>query len=148
MNLSQLEPAKGSRRNNVRKGRGSGSGQGKTAGKGHKGQKARSGKKISPSFEGGQVPLMRRLPKFGFTNRSRIESAIVNLRDLEQFKAGSVVDRAALRAIGLISNKFEGPIKILGQGELSKALTVKVTAFSAKAAELIKKAGGTPEVLK
>lgn len=146
MDLSNLQPALGSTRNRKRIGRGHGSGTGKTAGKGHKGQKARSGGSIKAGFEGGQMPLQRRLPKRGFTPLSRMEYALVNLRDLELFDAGSVVDIEALGKAGLVGQLKDG-VKILGDGELTKALTIKAHKFSKSAQEKIAAAGGTAEVL-
>jgi len=146
MDLSNLQPALGSHRDRKRIGRGHGSGTGKTSGKGHKGQKARSGGSIKAGFEGGQMPLQRRLPKRGFTPVSRKEYALVNLRDLELFEAGSVVDIEALGKAGLVGQLKDG-IKILGDGDLSKALTVKAHKFSQSAQEKIVAAGGTVEVL-
>ena len=125
-----------------RVGRGQGSGTGKTAGRGGKGQKARSGNMRFEGFEGGQSPLQRRLPKFGFNSPNRVEYAIVNLRDLAQFKAGTVVDEKALRSVGLVKGQWPG-IKVLGTGELTAKLTVKVHKFSDGAREAITKAGGT-----
>ena len=146
MDLSNLQPAAGSHRNRKRIGRGHGSGTGKTAGKGHKGQKARSGGSIKAGFEGGQMPLQRRLPKRGFTPLTRMEYALVNLRDLELFEAGSVVDVEALGKAGLIGQLKDG-VKVLGDGELSKALTIKAHKFSKSAQEKIAAAGGTAEVI-
>lgn len=144
MDLSNLQPAEGSRRAKKRLGRGPGSGLGKTAGKGHKGQNARSGGGVKPGFEGGQMPLQRRLPKRGFTPLTRKEYVLINLRDLELFEAGTVVDLEALGKAGLVSKVKDG-IKILGDGELTKALTVKAHKFSKSAAEKITAAGGTVE---
>ena len=146
MDLSNLQPAPGSHRDRKRIGRGHGSGTGKTSGKGHKGQKARSGGSIKAGFEGGQMPLQRRLPKRGFNPLSRKEYALVNLRDLELFEAGSVVDIEALGKAGLVGQLKDG-IKILGDGDLSRALTVKAHKFSQSAQEKIVAAGGTVEVL-
>jgi large subunit ribosomal protein L15 len=146
MDLSNLQPAAGSTRNRKRIGRGHGSGTGKTSGKGHKGQKARSGGSIKAGFEGGQMPLQRRLPKRGFTPLSRVEYALVNLRDLELFDAGSVVDIEALGKAGLIGQLKDG-LKVLGDGELTKALTIKAHKFSKSAQEKIAAAGGTAEVI-
>ena len=146
MDLSNLQPALGSHRDRKRIGRGHGSGTGKTSGKGHKGQKARSGGSIKAGFEGGQMPLQRRLPKRGFNPLSRKEYALVNLRDLELFEAGSVVDIEALGKAGLVGQLKDG-IKILGDGDLSRALTVKAHKFSQSAQEKIVAAGGTVEVL-
>jgi large subunit ribosomal protein L15 len=146
MDLRNLQPALGSHRDRKRIGRGQGSGTGKTSGKGHKGQKARSGGSIKAGFEGGQMPLQRRLPKRGFNPLSRKEYALVNLRDLELFEAGSVVDIEALGKAGLVGQLKDG-IKILGDGDLSKALTVKAHKFSQSAQDKIVAAGGTVEVL-
>ena len=129
-----------------RVGRGQGSGTGKTAGRGGKGQKARSGNMHFEGFEGGQSPLQRRLPKFGFNSPNRIEYAVVNLSELERFKAGAVVDEAALRKTGLVKGVWDG-VKILGNGALTRKLTVKVHKMSASAKEAIAKAGGTAEEL-
>lgn len=147
MKLHELSPAAGSTREVKRIGRGHGSGNGKTAGKGHKGQKARSGAAIRPGFEGGQMPLQRRIPKRGFNNIFGKHFAIVNISDLEEkFEAGAVVDTQAIVDAGLIKNIEDG-IKVLGNGELTKALTVKVKAFSKSAIEKIEKAGGKTEVI-
>jgi len=146
MDLSNLKPAIGSTKNRKRIGRGAGSGTGKTAGKGHKGQNARSGGGIKAGFEGGQMPLQRRLPKRGFTSLNKKVYALVNLRDLELFEAGTVVDVAALGKAGLIKNVGDG-IKILGDGELTKALTIKAHKFSKSALERIEAAGGKAEVI-
>lgn len=146
MDLSNLKPAVGSTRTRKRIGRGQGSGTGKTAGKGHKGQKARSGGSIKPGFEGGQMPMQRRLPKRGFTPLTKKVYALVNLRDLELFEAGSVVDLEVLTQSGLVNSIGDG-VKILGTGELSKALTVKAHKFSKSAQEKIAAAGGKAEVI-
>lgn len=146
MDLSNLKPAIGSTKNRKRLGRGHGSGLGKTSGKGHKGQKARSGGGIKPGFEGGQMPMQRRLPKRGFTPLTKKVYALVNLRDLELFEAGSVVDAAALIQAGLVNSIGDG-IKVLGDGELTKSLTVQAHKFSKSAAEKIAAAGGTAEVI-
>lgn len=146
MDLSNLTPAEGSRHKKKRIGRGPGSGWGKTSGKGHKGQKARSGGGIKPGFEGGQMPLQRRLPKRGFTPLNRKVIGAVNLKDLNRFEAGSVVDRQALVDAGLIRKDVDG-VKILGEGDLSLALTVKADKFSKSATEKISSAGGTAEVI-
>ena len=146
MELSNLRPADGSKHSdNFRRGRGHGSGNGKTAGKGHKGQKARSGAP-RPGFEGGQMPLYRRLPKRGFTNRNSLEIVGINLKALEAFEDGSVVTVDSLIESGIVSNPKDG-VKILGNGELTKKLTVKANAFSAKAKEKIEALGGTCEVI-
>ena len=142
MNLSELKPAAGSTHSaNFRVGRGHGSGNGKTAGKGHKGQKARSGAP-RPGFEGGQMPLYRRLPKRGFTNRNTKDIVSINITELNRFEDGTVVTIETLVENGVIKNPKEG-VKILGNGELTKKLTVKANAFSASAAEKIQALGGT-----
>jgi len=146
MDLSNLQPAFGSTKNRKRIGRGHGSGTGKTAGKGHKGQKARSGGSVKAGFEGGQMPLQRRLPKRGFTPLSKKVYSLVNLRDLDVFEAGSIVDLAALGKAGLVKEVMDG-IKVLGDGELTKALTVQANKFSKSAQEKIEAAGGKVEVL-
>ena len=147
MKLSELSPAEGSVRQAYRKGRGAGSGNGKTGGRGHKGQKARSGGKVRIGFEGGQMPLARRLPKVGFNNIFATQYAIINVADLEAaFEAGEVVDTEALKAKGLVKKTLDG-VKVLGNGELTKALTVKAAAYSASAKEKIEKAGGKAEVM-
>ena len=144
MKLNELSPAYGSAKAAWRKGRGPGSGNGKTAGKGHKGQNARSGGGVRPGFEGGQLPLYRKLPKRGFNNRFAVNYAIVNVEALNAFDNGAVVDAAALKAAKLVRKELDG-IKILGAGELTKALTVKATVFSATAKEKIEAAGGKIE---
>ena len=144
MQLNTIKPAIGLHRNRKRIGRGVGSGHGKTATKGHKGQKARSGGSIKPGFEGGQMPMHRRLPKRGFTPLTKKEYALVNLCQLEIFEAGSVVDAEALLKSGLISAVCDG-IKVLATGELTRALTIKAHKFSASAREKIQAAGGTIE---
>ena len=147
MKLPELSPAEGSKKAVKRIGRGPASGQGKTAGKGHKGQKARAGRGMRPGFEGGQMPLARRLPKVGFNNIFATQYAIVNVADLEAaFNAGDVVDTEALKAKGLVKKTLDG-VKVLGNGELTKALTVKAAAYSASAKEKIEKAGGKAEVI-
>ena len=146
MDLSNLSPARGSRKSRKRIGRGPGSGHGKTSGRGHKGRGARSGGNTHPSFEGGQMPLQRRLPKRGFRNPFRREFSVVNLNRLEAaFEGGAVIDAAVLAERGLVRAGL--PVKVLGQGELSKALTVKAHAFSASARERIAAAGGSAEVI-
>ena len=146
MNLSELKPAAGSTHSaNFRGGRGHGSGNGKTAGKGHKGQKARSGAP-RPGFEGGQMPLYRRLPKRGFTNRNTKDIVSINITELNRFEDGAVVTIETLVENGVIKNPKDG-VKILGNGELTKKLTVKANAFSASAAEKIQALGGTTEVI-
>ena len=145
MKLHELSPAAGSTKARKRIGRGAGSGQGKTAGKGHKGQKARAGRGMRPGFEGGQMPLQRRLPKRGFNNIFRIEMAIVNVAALDKaFEAGETVTVDALIEKGLVK-KVLGGVKVLGNGELSKALTVQANAFSDSAKQKIEAAGGKVE---
>lgn len=147
MKLHELSPVDGSKKSVKRIGRGHGSGWGKTSGKGHKGQKARSGGSIRPGFEGGQMPLQRRVPKRGFNNIFRKKIVALNLKQLEtKFDNGAVVDVDVLRNAGLVKNSFDG-VKILGNGELTKSLTVKVDGFSATAKEAIEKAGGKAEVI-
>lgn len=146
MRLHDLKPAPGSRKHPTRKGQGIGSGLGKTAGKGHKGQKARSGGGVRPGFEGGQMPLQRRVPKRGFTNKFKKEIVIVNLMQLNRFDANSVVTPETLLESGLIKKLGDG-VKVLGKGEIEKALTVKVNAISQTAAEKIEAAGGKVEVI-
>ena len=146
MDLSNLKPAEGSTRNdNFRRGRGHGSGNGKTAGKGHKGQKARSGAP-RPGFEGGQMPLYRRIPKRGFTNRNTKEIVAINIDRLECFDNDAVVTVDALIEAGIVSNPRDG-VKILGNGELTKKLNVQVNAYSASAKEKIEALGGKAEVI-
>ena len=145
MKLHELSPAPGSTTPAWRKGRGPGSGNGKTAGKGHKGQNARSGGGVRPGFEGGQLPLYRKLPKRGFHNKFATEYAIVNVADLEKnFQDGDVVTLEALLAKKIIRKAFDG-LKVLGDGEITKKLTVKATVFSAAAKEKITAAGGQAE---
>jgi large subunit ribosomal protein L15 len=144
MDLNTLKPALGSTKNRKRIGRGPGSGHGKTSTKGHKGQKARSGGSIKAGFEGGQMPLQRRLPKRGFTPLDRIEYSVVNLKQLEVFEAGSTVDAMALVSKGLIKNSCNA-VKILGNGDLTKALKVTATKFSQSARDKIVASGGTFE---
>jgi large subunit ribosomal protein L15 len=146
MKLHELKPAEGSRSERKRLGRGIGSGQGKTAGKGHKGQNARSGGGVRLGFEGGQTPLYRRLPKRGFTNISRKEFAIVNLDTLNRFEDGTEVTPELLIETGVVSNEKAG-IKILAKGNVEKKLTVKAHKFSSAAKEAIEAAGGTTEVI-
>lgn len=146
MKLHELSPAPGSTKKAFRKGRGAGSGNGKTAGKGHKGQNARSGGGVRPGFEGGQMPLHRRLPKRGFVNIFATHYATVNVADLNAFEDGSVVDQNAIVEAGLIKKPLDG-IKVLGNGELTKKLTVNVKAFSASAKQKIEAAGGKAEVM-
>ena len=142
MELSNLKPKKGARHAKKRVGRGPGSGHGKTAARGEKGQKSRSGYSGKRGFEGGQMPLHRRLPKRGFTNIFKKDYAVVNVSDLERFDSGATVDEATLRQAGLVKGQHDG-VKVLGDGELSKKLTVSATKFSKSAREIIEKAGGT-----
>ena len=147
MKLHELSPAEGSVKEGFRKGRGAGSGNGKTAGKGHKGQNARSGGGVRPGFEGGQLPLYRKLPKRGFNNaRFGKAYAVVNVKSLNKFNDGDVVDCAALLSAGIINTVVDG-VKILGEGELTKKLTVKAAVFSASAKEKIEAVGGKTEVV-
>jgi len=141
MKIHELSPAEGARQRKKRVGRGPGSGHGKTCCRGHKGQKARSGGGPAPGFEGGQMPLHRRLPKRGFTNIFRAEYATVNVRDLECFEANAVIDVDALRQAGLIKRLKDG-VKLLGSGEIDKPLTVKVHKASISARHKIESAGG------
>ena len=142
MELSNLKPKKGARHAKKRVGRGPGSGHGKTSGRGEKGQKSRSGYSGKRGFEGGQMPLHRRIPKRGFTNIFKTDYAVVNVSDLERFDNGASVDEAMLRQVGLVKGSHDG-VKVLGDGELSKKLTVSATKFSKSAREIIEKAGGS-----
>ncbi|NLP46531.1 MAG: 50S ribosomal protein L15 [Epulopiscium sp.] len=146
MNLSNLKPAEGSKVKRFRKGRGHGSGNGKTAGRGHKGQNSRSGGGVRPGFEGGQMPLYRRIPKRGFTNRNTKEIIAINVDRLNIFDNGSIVTIDELKKARIINNPKDG-VKILGNGELTKKLTVKVNSFSKTAVEKIEAAGGKAEVI-
>ena len=146
MKLHELSPAAGSAKNAFRKGRGAGSGNGKTAGKGHKGQNARTGGGVRPGFEGGQIPLYRRLPKRGFHNVFAKHYAIVNVDVLNAFEDGATVNAAALLEKGIIRNVNDG-LKVLGNGEVTKKLTVEASIFSASAKEKIEAAGGKTEVI-
>ena len=147
MKLHELSPQEGSVKERFRKGRGAGSGNGKTAGKGHKGQNARSGGGVRPGFEGGQLPLYRKLPKRGFNNaRFGKKYAVINVQSLNKFNDGEVVDCAALIAMGIIDAAFDG-VKVLAEGDLTKKLTVKAAVFSAQAKEKIEAAGGKTEVV-
>ncbi len=147
MDLSNLKPAEGSvHSDDFRKGRGSGSGNGKTAGRGQKGQKARSGGHSAPGFEGGQMPLYRRLPKRGFHNRNTKEIVAIDLDYLERFDNGAEVSVDSLKESGIVKNPRDG-VKILGSGKLTKKLTVKANAFSASAKEKIEALGGKAEVI-
>ena len=146
MKIHELTPAPDSNKVSKRIGRGHGSGNGKTAGKGHKGQNARSGGGVRIGFEGGQMPLTRRIPKRGFNNIFATRYATVNVAQLEKFENGSVVDAEALKAAGLIKKTYDG-VKILGNGELSKKVTVKAAAYSESAKSKIEAAGGKAEVI-
>ena len=147
MKLHELSPVEGSKKSSKRIGRGHGSGWGKTAGKGHKGQKARSGGSIRPGFEGGQMPLQRRVPKRGFNNIFAKNVVAINLSTLNRkFNDGDTVDVEALRAAGVVKNSFDA-VKVLGNGKLEKNLTVKVSAFSESAKAAIEAAGGKAEVI-
>ena len=146
MKLNELSPAAGSAKAAWRKGRGPGSGNGKTAGKGHKGQNARSGGGVRPGFEGGQLPLYRKLPKRGFTNIFATKYAIVNVEQLNAFDNGAVVDVNALLEKKIIRKELDG-LKVLGNGEITKKITVQAAIFSASAKEKIEAAGGKAEVV-
>ncbi len=146
MKLHELSPVEGSKKEAKRIGRGHGSGWGKTSGKGHKGQKARAGRGMRVGFEGGQMPLQRRIPKRGFNNIFAKEIVSINVGSLNRFEDGAVVDAAALVEAGLVKNYFDG-IKILGNGELKKNITVKVDAYSESAKAKIEAAGGKAEVI-
>lgn len=144
--MHELRPAPGSKQERRRVGRGIGSGLGKTAGRGHKGQKARSGGGVRRGFEGGQMPLVRRIPKRGFTNELRKEMAVVNVKDLNRFEEGEVVTPERLKEVGLVK-KINHGVKVLGDGELTKRLTVKAHRFSEAARQKIEAAGGQVEVI-
>ena len=144
LTLGNLSPNPGSRKSRKRVGRGQGSGRGKTSTRGHKGYKARSGSSIKPGFEGGQMPLQRRIPKRGFNNIFRKEFAIVNVNDLEVFEAGTKIDLTTLVDAGLVAKKFK-LVKVLGNGEISKSLTIAVDKLSESARKKIEAAGGTVE---
>ncbi len=146
MNLHSLKPAEGSTHRKMRVGRGRASGKGKTSGRGHKGLYARSGSSHKPLFEGGQMPMSRRIPKRGFTNFTRKVLAPVNLTALNSFEDGSEVTAEILKKSGLVKGRWDG-IKILGTGEISKKISIKASAFSAKAKEKIEAAGGTCEIV-
>lgn len=146
MSLDNLRPPKGAKRKTLRVGRGPGSGRGKTSGRGHKGQKSRSGGGIHPWFEGGQMPLQRRLPKRGFTNIFKKRYALVNVGDLAQLPAQSRVDEKLLRGLGLVKRQVDG-VKILGRGDLGIALTVEADKFSETARSKIESAGGQVRVI-
>ena len=147
MKLHELQYVEGSRSNDYRRGRGIGSGNGKTAGKGHKGQNARSGGGVALGFEGGQMPLWRRLPKRGFKNVNRVAYATVNVGDLSRFDENTVVTPALLKEVGLVKKEYAG-VKVLGTGKLEKKLTVQAHKFSKAAEEAIANAGGTAELIK
>ncbi len=146
MRLDELQPAEGSKFTRKRVGRGIGSGTGKTSGKGHKGQNARSGGGVRPGFEGGQMPLYRRLPKRGFKNIFAKQYVSINVEDLNKLEDGTEVTAEVLKSAGIISKTLDG-VKILGRGEVTKKLTVKVAKYSASAKEKIEKAGGKAEVM-
>lgn len=146
MRLSELQPSPGSKHKKKRVGRGPGSGWGKTAARGYKGQNSRAGGGTKPGFEGGQMPLTRRIPKRGFNNIFRQAWTIVNLRDLQRFPADAVVDEAALKAAGLVKNQVKR-IKLLGQGEVTVPLVIKIQAVSSQAKSRIEAAGGRVEVV-
>ena len=146
MKLDELQPTEGSKFTSKRVGRGIGSGTGKTSGKGHKGQNARSGGGVRPGFEGGQMPLYRRLPKRGFKNIFAKQYVTVNVEVLERFENGTEVTADTLKEAGIISKKLDG-VKLLGRGELTKKLNVKVSGYTAQAKEKIEKAGGKAEVM-
>jgi large subunit ribosomal protein L15 len=146
MRLNELSPAKGSQKSRKRLGRGVGSGKGKTSGRGTKGQNSRSGGGVRPGFEGGQMPIHRRLPKRGFTNIFKKNFAVINIRDLMRFEKDSVIDEAELLRTGLVKGKRDG-IKLLGQGEIQYPLTIKVHRTSKSARAKIEAAGGQVEVL-
>ena len=146
MRLHELAPSEGSRSSRKRKGRGVGSGLGKTAGRGSKGHRSRSGGGVRPGFEGGQMPIHRRLPKRGFTNIFKKKILIINIRDLQRFESGDAVDSETLLKAGMIKGQYDG-VKLLGQGDIDFPLTVKVNAASKSAMEKIKAAGGNVEVV-
>jgi large subunit ribosomal protein L15 len=146
MQLNELSPAEGSRKSRKRVGRGVGSGWGKTAGRGNKGYNSRSGGGVSPGFEGGQMPIQRRLPKRGFTNIFRKTYEIVNIGDLAKFETGNVVDVASLVHAGLIKGKRDAGVKLLGKGEITYPLTIRLDKISQRAKEKIEAAGGTVEI--
>ena len=146
MKLHELSPAQGSAKSRYRKGRGPGSGNGKTAGKGHKGQNARSGGGVRPGFEGGQLPIYRRLPKRGFNNHFSKQYAIINVSKLNDFDDGSVISVQTLIDCGVLNKALDG-LKVLGNGEITKKLTVEAAVFSASAKEKIEAAGGKAQVI-
>ncbi len=145
--LNELKPVEGARHSKKRLGRGYGSGLGKTAGRGTKGQNSRSGGGVRPGFEGGQLPLFQRLPKRGFHNHTRVEYSIINVEQLNVFEEGTVVDLQTLIVAGLVKDPKNGGVKVLGNGELTKKLTVKANKFSESAKKAIEAAGGLVEVM-
>lgn len=146
MRLNELAPPEGARKSKKRVGRGPGSGLGKTSGRGHKGQNARSGGGVRPGYEGGQMPIHRRLPKRGFTNIFRKQIIAINIQDLERFESGAVVDEKELVRTGIVKGPRDG-IKLLGEGDISHPLTIRLNAVSKSAKEKIEAAGGTIEVI-
>ncbi len=146
MKLHELSPAQGSKRSRKRLGRGVGSGQGKTGGRGTKGQGSRSGGGVRPGYEGGQMPIHRRLPKRGFTNIFKKQIAIINVKDLNRFESGSQIDDVALVKLGLVKGRYDA-IKLLGNGEIDRPVQIKVNAVSKSAQEKVTAAGGTVEVI-
>lgn len=146
MRLNELAPAKGARKAKKRLGRGPGSGHGKTAGRGSKGHNARSGGGVRPGFEGGQMPIHRRLPKRGFTNIFRKQLIAINIRDLERFESGAVIDEKELVRAGIVKGPRDG-IKLLGEGDIDRPLTIRLNGISKSAKEKIEAAGGTVEVI-
>jgi large subunit ribosomal protein L15 len=146
MRLNELAPPEGARKSKKRVGRGPGSGLGKTSGRGHKGQNARSGGGVRPGYEGGQMPIHRRLPKRGFTNVFRKQIIAINIQDLKRFESGAVVDEKELVRAGIVKGPRDG-IKLLGQGDISHPLTIRLNAVSKSAKEKIEAAGGTIEVI-
>ncbi len=146
MKLHELSPAQGSKRSRKRLGRGVGSGQGKTGGRGTKGQGSRSGGGVRPGYEGGQMPIHRRLPKRGFTNIFKKQIAIINVKDLNRFESGSQIDDVALVKLGLVKGRYDA-IKLLGKGEIDRPVQIKVNAVSKSAQEKVTAAGGTVEVI-
>ncbi|MBI5188815.1 MAG: 50S ribosomal protein L15 [Nitrospirae bacterium] len=146
MRIEDLRPAEGSRRRDKRVGRGTGSGHGKTACKGHKGQRARSGGAKGPGFEGGQMPLQRRLPKRGFKNRFKVEYAIINLKDINRLNGLDIITPDVLVEKGIVKDLKDG-LKVLGEGEINRPITVRANAFSASASHKIAAAGGKAEII-
>jgi large subunit ribosomal protein L15 len=146
MRLNELSPPAGSRKKRKRVGRGPGSGHGKTACKGNKGQNARSGGGVKPGFEGGQMPLQRRLPKRGFKNPFRVIYQVINVGDLDRFSAGTVIEKSDLEKVGLVRNAM-GPVKLLGEGDVAQSFTVRVNRVSHSARSKVQAAGGTVEIV-